>query len=65
VQTREAAKRDQLRARHRSSKFLLRTRRRPVIGVKAWSQPYMAWVRQLGYEQAAQGAGVDASGFVA
>ena len=54
VRTREAAKQDQLRARHRLSKFLLRTGRRPVIGVKAWSQPYMAWLRQLGYEQAAQ-----------
>ncbi len=54
VRTREAAKQDQLRARHRLSKFLLRTGRRPVIGVKAWSQPYMAWVRQLRYEQAAQ-----------
>ena len=54
VRTREAAKQDQLRAPHRLSKFLLRTGRRPGIGVKAWSQPYMAWVRQLGYEQAAQ-----------
>ena len=54
VRTREAAKQDQLRARHRLSKFLLRTGRRPVVGIKAWSQPYMAWVRQLRYEQAAQ-----------
>jgi len=54
VRTREAAKQDQLRARHRLSKFLLRTGRRPAAGVKAWSRPYMAWVRQLRYEQAAQ-----------
>ena len=54
VRTREAAKQDQLRARHRLSKFLLRTGQRPVVGVKAWTQPYMAWVRQLRYEQAAQ-----------
>lgn len=54
VRTREAAKQDQLRARHRLSKFLLRSGRRPAAGVKAWTQPYMAWVRQLRYEQAAQ-----------
>jgi transposase len=54
VRTRAAAKQDQLRARHRLSKFLLRTGQRPVVGVKAWTQPYMAWVRQLRYEQAAQ-----------
>ena len=54
VRAREAAKQDQLRARHRLSKFLLRTGRRAVDGVKSWTQPYMAWVRQLRYEQAAQ-----------
>ena len=54
VRTREAAKQDQLRARHRLSKFLLRTGRRAPFAGKAWSQPYMAWVRQLRYEQAAQ-----------
>lgn len=54
VRTREAAKQDQLRARHRLSKFLLRTGQRPALGVKAWTQPYMAWVRKLHYEQAGQ-----------
>ncbi len=54
VRAREAAKQDQLRARHRLSKFLLRTGRRPATGVKAWTELYMAWVRQLRYEQAAQ-----------
>jgi transposase len=54
VRAREAAKQDQLRARHRLSKFLLRTGRRPVLGVKAWTTAYMMWVRQLRYEQAAQ-----------
>jgi transposase len=54
VRTREAAKQDQLRARHRLSKFLLRTGRRPPFAGKAWTLPYMAWVRQLRYEQAAQ-----------
>ena len=54
VRTREAAKQDQLRARHRLSKFLLRTGQRPPFAGKAWTLPYMAWVRQLRYEQAAQ-----------
>lgn len=54
VRAREAAKQDQLRARHRLSKFLLRTGQRPAVGIKAWTAPYMAWVRQLRYEQAAQ-----------
>jgi transposase len=54
VRTREAAKQDQLRARHRLSKFLLRTGRRPTTCVKPWTAQYMAWVRQLDYEQAAQ-----------
>lgn len=51
---REAAKQDQLRARHRLSKFLLRTGRRAAVEMKAWTQPYMAWVRQLRYEQTAR-----------
>ena len=54
VRAREAAKQDQLWARHRLSKFLLRTGRRPAQGVKPWREPYMAWVRQLRHEQAAQ-----------
>jgi transposase len=54
VRAREAAKQDQLRARHRLSKFLLRSGQRPAMGVKAWTQPYMAWVRQLRLTQIAQ-----------
>jgi transposase len=54
VRARESAKQDQLRARHRLSKFLLRTGQRPVNGVKAWTQLYMAWVRQLRFQQVAQ-----------
>jgi transposase len=56
VRTREAAKQDQLRARHRLSKFLLRTGRRPLVGMKAWTEPYMAWVRQVRFERPAQQA---------
>jgi transposase len=37
VRAREAAKKDQLRARHRLSKFLLRHGRRPPTGVKTWT----------------------------
>jgi transposase len=54
VRAREAAKQDQLRARHRLSKFLLRAGQRPAAGVKPWTQLYMAWVRQLRFEQVAQ-----------
>jgi transposase len=56
VRTREAAKQDQLRARHRLSKFLLRMGRRPAGGMKAWTEAYMAWVRQVRFERAAQQA---------
>jgi transposase len=54
VRAREAAKQDQLRARHRLSKFLLRSGQRPAAGMKAWTQLYMAWVRQLRFKQVAQ-----------
>jgi transposase len=54
VRAREAAKQDQLRARHRLSKFLLRSGQRPATGLKAWTQLYMAWVRQLRFQQVAQ-----------
>src|SRR5579875_3149160 len=56
VRAREAAKQDQLRARHRLSKFLLRTGRRPPFAGKAWTLPYMAWVRQVRFERPAQQA---------
>jgi transposase len=56
VRAREAAKQDQLRARHRLGKFLLRQGRRPEETIKAWSERYMAWVRQLRFEQPAQEA---------
>ncbi len=56
VRAREAAKQDQLRARHRLSKFLLRMGQRPTAGVKAWTAPYMAWVRQVHFTQWAREA---------
>ena len=54
VRAREAAKQDQLRARHRLNKFLLRSGQRPAQGVKAWTLGYMAWVRQLRFPQIAR-----------
>ncbi len=56
VRAREAAKQDQLRARHRLSKFLLRTGQRPAHGMKAWTQAYMVWVGQIRFAQMAQEA---------
>jgi hypothetical protein len=54
VRDRETAKQDQLRARHRLSKFLLRSGQRPAPGVKTWTQIYMAWIRQIRFVQMAQ-----------
>src|ERR1700726_4426636 len=54
VRAREAAKQDQLRARHRLSKFLLRSGQRPAQGMKAWTQAYMIWVKQIRFTQVAQ-----------
>jgi transposase len=56
VRAREAAKQDQLRARHRLSKFLLRMGRRPAPEMKVWTTLYLGWVRQLRFEQSAQQA---------
>jgi transposase len=56
VRAREAAKQDQLRARHRLSKFLLRQGQHPIAGVKAWTIAYISWVRQLRFAQPAQDA---------
>lgn len=55
VRAREAAKADQVRARHRLGKFLLRHGRRAPAGVRAWTQKYFAWVKgQVHFEHAAQ-----------
>jgi transposase len=57
VRAREAAKADQLRARHRLSKFLLRHGRRPAAGVKAWTVKHWEWVKsQVHFQQPAQTA---------
>ena len=56
VRAREAAKQDQMRARHRLSKFLLRSGHRPPSGVRPWTRPYLIWVAQLRFTQIAQEA---------
>lgn len=57
VRAREAAKKDQLRARHRLGKFLLRHGRRPSTAMKAWTQRHLAWVKsEVHFEQPAQEA---------
>ena len=57
VRAREAAKSDQLRARHRLQKFLLRHGRRPPKGIKAWTQKHVDWVRrEVHFEAPAQEA---------
>jgi transposase len=57
VRAREAAKKDQLRAKHRLAKFLLRHGRRPATGVKPWTRNYLAWLKsEVHFEQMAQEA---------
>src|SRR3974377_283850 len=52
-----AAKKDQLRAKHRLGKFLLRHGRRPPTGVKPWTLNYLSWVKhEVHFEQMAQEA---------
>ena len=57
VRAREAAKKDQRRARHRLGKFLLRQGRRPPTAMKAWTQGHLTWVKSaVHFEHAAQEA---------
>jgi transposase len=60
VRAREAAKKDQVRAKHRLSKFLLRHGRRPPEKMKPWFSKYLTWVRGVRFDQfAAQATLVD------
>jgi transposase len=57
VRAREAAKKDQLRARHRLGKFLLRHGRRPSERLTPWTQRHLTWIKQVvHFEQPAQEA---------
>jgi hypothetical protein len=54
VRAREAAKQDELRARHRLGKFLLRSGHRPPTGIRSWTHLHLIWVSQIRFVQAAQ-----------
>jgi transposase len=60
VRAREAAKKDQLRARHRLGKFLLRQGRRPPEKMQAWTQKHVDWIKTaVKFDQPAQQATLD------
>jgi transposase len=54
VRAREAAKKDELRAKHRLSKYLLRYGQYAPEGCRAWTLSYWRWVRMVKFEHAAQ-----------
>jgi transposase len=55
VRAREAAKQDQLRARHRLGKYLLRYGKRPPTSMRSWKQNYLEWVkREVRFDQRPQ-----------
>ena len=56
VRAREAAKKDELRARHRLAKFLLRAGRRPETEMKAWGAEHLRWLRTVKFDHVAQQA---------
>jgi transposase len=53
VRARDDAKADQLRARHRLSKFLLRRAVQPPPGVRAWSRAHERWLGRVSFDQPA------------
>lgn len=55
VRAREAAKKDQLRCRHRLSKFLLRQGRR-CAEAKKWTGKFMSWAKAQRFDSGAQQA---------
>jgi transposase len=54
VRSREGAKEDQLRAKHRLSKYLLRYGQRPKEDCRAWTAAWWKWVRTLKLEHDGQ-----------
>ena len=57
VRAREAAKSDQLRARNRLGKFLLRQGWHPPTGTRTWTGKYLAWIKKdVAFDQVAQSA---------
>jgi len=58
VRTREAAKKDERRARNRLQKFLLRRGRRPPGKMREGSEAHRKWIASLTFDHAAQSATV-------
>ena len=54
VRARSAAKRDETRAKHRLTKYLLRYGLRHPDGCRAWTHPWWRWVQNLKWEHEAQ-----------
>jgi transposase len=55
VRAREAAKQDQLRARHRLGKYLLRHGKRPPQQLRAWTKNYLEWIKgKVSFNQRSQ-----------
>ena len=55
VRAREAAKQDQLRARHRLGKYLLRHGKRPPQQMRAWTENYLQWIKgKVSFDQRSQ-----------
>ena len=54
VRAREAAKKDQLRARHRLQKFLLRQGVHRPEGMTAWTLKHLLWIQGHQFEQTAR-----------
>jgi transposase len=53
VRARADAKADELRTKHRLSKFLLRLGIQPPVGMRNWSQRYFQWLRTVELEHLA------------
>lgn len=53
VRAREDVKEDELRAKHRLTKFLLRNEIKPPKGTKKWTVKYWAWLDKLKFERSA------------
>src|SRR5690606_8445846 len=51
VRAREDAKEDELRAKHRLTKFLLRYNIHPPKGVRKWTHKYREWLNTLKFER--------------
>lgn len=56
VRAREAAKKDELRAKHRLGKYLLRYGQYAPDGCRAWTLTHWRWLRTVKFEHAAQNA---------